>query len=170
MRFWGLGHLESRAKGEARLALEGAAGWASPSSRGLWGGATLCCSPPALETLDPHHRGVTRAGCSWGTPVAAATPYYPVGLSMLGSAQIHMRQSASRSRSLRANAAKIKDKARSLLARKFSKKAAGDDALQARPALHPLEHSAEMSVNFRRALACYVLVCMHPIWTTYAAN
>jgi predicted Zn-dependent protease len=36
-------HLESRAKAAAiLLVLEVPAGWASPSSRGLWGVATLC--------------------------------------------------------------------------------------------------------------------------------
>jgi hypothetical protein len=43
------------AKAAARLDLEVSAGWASPLSRGLWGG-TVCCFPPALqeaETLTP---------------------------------------------------------------------------------------------------------------------
>ena len=41
-------HLESRAKGVARLVIEVSAGCASPSFRGLWGGEALLLSPPAL--------------------------------------------------------------------------------------------------------------------------
>jgi hypothetical protein len=40
-------HLESRAKASARLVLEVSAGWASPSSRGLWGGDALLLSTGA---------------------------------------------------------------------------------------------------------------------------
>jgi hypothetical protein len=45
-------HLESRPKAAARLDLEVSAGWASPSSRDLWGGDALMLSTGAAETLD----------------------------------------------------------------------------------------------------------------------
>jgi hypothetical protein len=34
--------------------------WASPSSRRLWGGDTLCCSPPALLETETIHRSCVR--------------------------------------------------------------------------------------------------------------
>ena len=46
-------HLESRAKASARLSLEVSVGWASPSSRGLWGGDALLLFTGAVGNRDP---------------------------------------------------------------------------------------------------------------------
>jgi hypothetical protein len=43
-------HLESRPNAAARLDLEVSAGWASPSSHGLWGGDALLLSTGGLAT------------------------------------------------------------------------------------------------------------------------
>jgi hypothetical protein len=44
-------HLESRPKAAAREDLEMSAGWASPSSRGLWGGDALLLSTGAAADI-----------------------------------------------------------------------------------------------------------------------
>ena len=46
---FGSRHLESRYKAAARLDLEVSAGWAIPSSRGVWGGDALLLSTEALR-------------------------------------------------------------------------------------------------------------------------
>jgi hypothetical protein len=57
-------HLESRPKASARLVLEASAGWASPSSRGLWGGDALLLSTdswkPKPETGEGWRKEMTR--------------------------------------------------------------------------------------------------------------
>jgi hypothetical protein len=80
-------HLESRPKAAARLDLEASAGWASPSSRGLWSGDALMLSIirirsdcpvalPAHSQVDSWHHlvasvhGVDEARdqlCTWPT-------------------------------------------------------------------------------------------------------
>jgi hypothetical protein len=52
-------HIESRPKAAARLDLEVSAGWASMSSRGLWGGGALLLSTGAAGS---HPKGSRRGG------------------------------------------------------------------------------------------------------------
>jgi hypothetical protein len=56
-----------RATASARTSLEVSAGWASPSSRGLWGSIALLPSPALLEP-EPLAVGRTTVGCTSACP------------------------------------------------------------------------------------------------------
>jgi hypothetical protein len=74
----GLESLESRAKAAARLDLEVSTGWASPSSRGLWGGDALLLStkvtvgvgePPRRKQSQGSSKiGYLEGSAGWASP------------------------------------------------------------------------------------------------------
>jgi hypothetical protein len=63
----GLDSLERRPKAAARLGLEASTGWASPSSRGLWGGHALLLSPELrVRGLEARPRRQTQGSSKIG--------------------------------------------------------------------------------------------------------